>query len=116
MNQTAEAPVDTAEANELDDAMVDENSEEEMNEINEIINPTYASLKIDGDNEANKKLWTDLVFHALRQIRDRKLRIQCEACTLNHDKDECWTRGPEFQDIVTRRELNSATSSTETSP
>jgi hypothetical protein len=85
-----------------DDSSVEEYTQEEKEQIERIIQPAYAALMTEFDDDANQQIYNDLFFSAMRRYRERQ---QCEACTGNHPVDECRARGWHFLDPVTQKRV-----------
>ena len=103
------------EGDKLDDASVEDFTEEDRAKIDEIIKPTYAMLQKTGDESANEAIYKDLFFSALKHMKQGR-KIQCEACLGYHDVDGCWARGPEFQDEALRKRVNQVNARLGTKP
>ena len=71
--------------------------------IKEMVKSMFAILKVD-DPQVDDEIWNDLCFKAMRAM-GRSPRPQCDACHQYHDTDECWARGPEFQDEALRKRV-----------
>jgi hypothetical protein len=88
---------------EEDDASVEQYSDEDKARVDELIKPVFAQLRIEGDDEANQRIWDDLFFSAMRGVREKR---SCEAChKTDHPTDGCWARGSKFQDEALRRRV-----------
>jgi hypothetical protein len=100
---TVDEPIISHDHIEEDDASVQEYTEEDKALVDELIKPVFARLQIEGDEEANERIWNDLFFSAMRGVRENR---SCEAChKTDHFTDGCWARGPEFQDPALRRRV-----------
>jgi hypothetical protein len=77
-----------------DDASVDSYTEEDKEEVKQIIKPAYAALKTD-DDTVNESIYQELFFTTMRRHREKQ--PQCEVWLGAHPTDECWARGPSFQ-------------------
>ena len=87
-----------------DDSTVTDGQPLEIDEtIKEMVKPMFAILKVD-DPQVDDEIWNDLCFKAMRAM-GRSPRPQCDACHQHHDTDECWARGPEFQDEALRKRV-----------
>jgi hypothetical protein len=51
-------------------------TEEDKALVDELIKPVFARLQIEGDDEANERIWNDLFFSAMRGVRENR---SCEA-------------------------------------
>ena len=84
-----------------DDASIENYTNEDKEEVERIIKPAYAALKTDNDT-VNDSIYQELFYNAMRRHKEKP---QCEACLGTHPTDECWARGPNFQDEALRRRV-----------
>jgi hypothetical protein len=95
------AALKTTKEDQEDDASIESYTKEDKEEVERIIKPVYAALKTDNDT-VNNSIHRELFYNAIRRHKEKP---QCEACLGTHPTDECWARGPNFQDEALRRRV-----------
>jgi hypothetical protein len=95
------AALKMSEEDQEDDASIEAYTEEDKEEVERIIKPVNAALKTDND-ALNTSIYQELFYKTMRRHREK---TQCEACLGTHPTDECWARGPNFQDEALRRRV-----------